>query len=284
MSNVTDKNASMNDDYLGNDFSRLLELLGKLALSSHWLCRAVECYGQNADELHALSDQRIRTSGKELLRIFVDLDSIADGYFSAYRGKETKPWLVVRATDSGLYRIESTDPLVDKVKMELRSETKPARACTSSGVAELTDRVTVTLADSLPSIVSSLRRIQTEGNIIENFVVFIANERKNYFIQIVPESNPSPYTRNADEQSLYAESVGNSEIRAQYALLPDQVEQLQALGWKVSPITPNFYRTWRASNDDERKLIALALINTFRKGYGIRPDQKMEIQTTISRR
>jgi hypothetical protein len=66
----------VNDDFLGNDLSELLEVLGEQALTSLWLCKAVECYGQIADELHNISDQQRLVNGRELLRIVVNLDSI----------------------------------------------------------------------------------------------------------------------------------------------------------------------------------------------------------------
>jgi hypothetical protein len=271
----------VNDDFLGNDLSELLEVLGEQALTSLWLCKAVECYGQIADELHNISDQQRLVNGRELLRIVVNLDSIVDGYFSAFRNNELKPWLVVRAIDSSIYKIEASDPLVDQVKQYIRAEITSTHETTISKRAEYTHTNTVTLEDSLPFIVNSLRRIQTEGEAIENFAIFLADEKKNYYIQVSPESDSSPYSHNVDEYSLYAEAVGNAELNPHNTLQQSQVEQMKAFGWKVSSLTPNFYQTWRVKTDDERHLIAAVIINTFSKIYRILPNQKIEVQLLI---
>lgn len=271
----------MNDDFLGNDLSELLEVLGEQALASLWLCKAVECYGQFADELHNISDQQHLVTGRELLRVVVDLDSIADGYFSAFHSNESKPWLVVRAIDSKIYEIASSDPLIDQVKQQLRAEITSTHEASISKRAEYTQTNTVALEDSAPFIVNSLRRIQTEGKAIENFAIFLANEKKNYYIQVSPESAPSPYSQNVDEYSLYAEAVGNAELNPNNTIQQSQIEQMKAFGWKVSSLTPNFYQTWRAKTDDDRHLIAAVIINTFSKIYRMLPNQTIEVQLLI---
>jgi hypothetical protein len=271
----------VNDDFLGYDLSDLLELLGEKALTSMWLCRGVECYGQIADELHDISDQQRLVNGKELLRIVVNLDSIADGYFSAFHSNESKPWLVVRAIETGVYKIDSSDPLVDNVGQHLRTEIAPMQVATIPKRKEYTHTIAVALEDSLPIFVDSLRRIQTEGEAIENFAIFLANEKKNYYIQIASENDSSPYSQNIDKYSLYAEAVGNAELNPHYALQQTQVEQMKTLGWKVSSLTLNFYQTWQAKTDDERHFIGFIIIDTFSKIYKILSNDKVEVQLMI---
>ena len=139
----------------------------------------------------------------------------------------------------------------------------------------------VTLTDRLPVIVASLKRIQREGNPSENFVIFIADNEKNYFIQVAPESDASPYSPNIDEYSLYAEAVGNTVLASHSRLRPTQIAELSGLGWNVSFHSPNYYQTWRTQSDEERSLIAQIIVSTFIKVYEALPRQKIDGQVVI---
>jgi hypothetical protein len=276
MSNFSDTNASKYDDLLAYDLQSLIIALGEQALTSQWLCTSVECYGQNADELHTLSDQQLLVNGRELLRIIENIYSIVDGYFRAFKVDEATPWLVVRAVDGKIYNYGSSHHMPTHFK-PIRTES----AQSSLIEAESSKRFTVTLKESMPIISTSLRRIQNEGESTANFVIFIADKEKNYYIQVTTESNSSPYSQNVDQYSLYAEAVGNSILDPQYALQPSQLEQTRTLGWKSSSLTPNFYQTWRAQTDHERNLIARIIIDTFIKTYGKRMDQAIEVELII---
>jgi hypothetical protein len=275
MSIFSDTNASEYADFLASDLQSLITALGEQALTSQWLCTSVECYGQSADELHTLSDQQLLVDGRELLRIVENIYSIVDGYFKAFQIGEATPWLVVRAVDGIIYNYGSSQHIPPYFK-PIRTESAP-----SSSKAESSKRFTITINESMPIISASLRRIQTEGESIANFVIFIADKEKNYYIQVAPESTFSPYSQKTDEYSLYAEAVGNAILDPKYALQPSQIEQTRSLGWKASSLTPNFYQTWRAESDNERNLIARIIIDTFIKIYRKEMDQVIEVKLTI---
>lgn len=164
---------------------------------------------------------------------------------------------------------------------ETSSEARAENLYDRSEKEKLTATVSVTLADSLPVIVASLKQVQSEGQPIENFVIFFADIEKNYYIQVAPESDASPYSPNVDEYSLYAEAVGNAVLDSRFRLHTTQIEKLREFGWKESSLTPNFYQTWHAETDDERLLIAQTIIGTFVDVYGVLPGQRLEGQVVI---
>lgn len=125
------------DDFLAYDLSTLLTSLGELAMTSSWLCRGIEAYGTNADELHVYSDKQQRIEGQKLLEIVSNIDNIADGYFHAYLPTETEPWLVVRAIDNSVFEIKSHHPRVAQLKKERNRN--PARATSPSKPMPQTD-------------------------------------------------------------------------------------------------------------------------------------------------
>ena len=92
---------------LAYKLSELINRLGEKARTSSWFCRGVECYGPNAEILHTFSDQGQSIGGDRLLEITQELDCIADGYFYAYSLGDTTPWLILRATEIGIYEIKS---------------------------------------------------------------------------------------------------------------------------------------------------------------------------------
>lgn len=125
------------DDFLAYDLSTLLTSLGELAMTSSWLCRGIEAYGTNADELHVYSDKQQRIEGQKLLEIVSNIDNIADGYFHAYIHTETEPWLVVRTIDNSVFEIKSHNPVVVQLKKERNR--KLARATSHSKPISQTD-------------------------------------------------------------------------------------------------------------------------------------------------
>ena len=167
--------------------------------------------------------------------------------------------------------------------LETSSESRVETAYDISSNINSNATFSVTLTESLPVIAASLKQILREGNPGENFVIFIADNEKNYYIQVAPESDASPYSPNIDEYSLYAEAVGNPMLASHFRLRPTQIAELSGLGWNVSSHTPNYYQTWRAQSDEERSLIAQIIVSTFIKVYGALPGQKIDGQVVIPR-
>jgi len=126
--------------------------------------------------------------------------------------------------------------------------------------------------ENLDRIVTSLRRIQTEGDSASNFVIFIADAEKNYYIQ---------FTSASDASALYAEAVGNNFLARECALNSGQIAHLQCLGWNLPTDSPNFFREWVATDDDDRLLIAREVMRTFSEVYRISPDRPIAVELEI---
>ncbi len=137
------------------------------------------------------------------------------------------------------------------------------------------------MESDLATIVTSLRQIQTEGDdIASNFVILIADNEKNYYIQFATGHDETPL--GGDAASLYSEAVGNEVLRPEFALSPEQIARLQSLGWKPAPATPNFYRTWKAADDNDRRLIAQEVMRAFTEVYGLPRNRAIEVELTIA--
>ncbi|MFZ6028558.1 MAG: TY-Chap domain-containing protein [Chloroflexota bacterium] len=258
------------DDFLAYSLSDLLTSLGELALVSSWLPSAVEAYGVNGEVLEAYSDKQQSIKGDELLYIVMSIDNIADGYFSAFRNNETEPWLVVRAIDNSIYKYMSTQPLPRYFKP---SRIKPsATPGTSSPVRSVNamKRFFLAINDNGAALSELLKQMQMKGSSTENFIILLADEKKNYYIQVTP--------CHGDSSWLYAEAVGNDNLDAKYVLQPGQIEQMRKLGWTKPTETPNFGRTCPSTNDGERRFIARTIKQTFTKVYGMPPGQEILVE------
>ena len=109
-------------------------------------------------------------------------------------------------------------------------------------------------------IAHNLKRIQSEGG-DSNFVIFIANQDANYYIQVAGQNGDS---------NLYIEAVNNDYISRQYKLEAAALSKLKELGW--ADLDPdgsgNYYQNWQVNSDEVRLQIAVNLMNTFMEVYG----------------
>jgi len=107
--------------FLSFDLKDILTAVGDSVLSSKWLCRDVECTGENAGRLHDISDEGRNISGGELMQVVSGIHQIIDGEFEAYDGEADKPWLVVSAVDSSWFEVWSSDTeILERVKNNFR--------------------------------------------------------------------------------------------------------------------------------------------------------------------
>lgn len=263
-------NDDESSDFLARDLSSLITALGERALNSMWLCGSVECYGGNVDELDALSDQQIRVDGGELLRIVKNIDNIVDGYFRAFHNDETEPWLIVRAIDNSIYKYHLIGLLPPAFKPTRKEVAPSQRAMPISKEEDTLKKFSLAINDNGLAISELLKQMQAHGSHAENFIIFIADEKKDYYIQATPHSG--------DPSWLHTEAVGNENLDHEYELQPAQVEQMQRLGWKKDPHYPNFVRVWPATSDGERRFIARIIKQTFVKVYGMRPRQPIQVE------
>jgi len=123
------------DDFLADDLLGLLQALGKRGQAWAWLCAGVEAYGAGAEALQACSDEGRRVGGDALMRMAAEVDSIADGYFSAYRDAETQPRLVVRVIDNQVFEMEAHDPAVELARQRRNRRARPVKAAEQSASA-----------------------------------------------------------------------------------------------------------------------------------------------------
>jgi hypothetical protein len=129
------------------------------------------------------------------------------------------------------------------------------------------------MQDNLTRIATALRRVQEEGG-EGNFVIFIADRERNCYVQFATErGNPV----------LRAEAVSNAFL-AGITLDAGAQAQLQALGWKAPETdthsSPNYFRQWRAVNDNDRQRIAREVMRTF-SVYGVDSNQPLTVEIEI---
>ncbi len=132
--------------------------------------------------------------------------------------------------------------------------------------------------ENAAAIVTSLRRIQTEGDPLSNFCIFFGDRNKNYYIQFAAVAGEAAPEGAA---LLYAEAAGNEVLAPEHALKPDQIVRLRQLGWNPSSSGPNFSRTCKASSDYERVVIAREVMRAFEQAYGIPSDQTLIVELHI---
>jgi tetratricopeptide (TPR) repeat protein len=101
------------------DLHSLIAALGERALRSIWFGSGVECYGENVEELHALTDQNQPIEGRELLRITSGIRQTIAGDFQAFDPEADAPWIFIRAWDGSGFYVETSDP---KIKEGLQAQ------------------------------------------------------------------------------------------------------------------------------------------------------------------
>lgn len=98
---------------LNFDLADILAALGQLVHNSSWRIRDLHYLSRDEQDiplLHAASDPGPPMTSSELLKASEGVLQIIDGEFEATRSGETVPWLRVRAIDSSLWTVHSTDP------------------------------------------------------------------------------------------------------------------------------------------------------------------------------
>ena len=122
---------------------------------------------------------------------------------------------------------------------------------------------------NLLNMVTALRTIQDDGG-DGNFVLFLADSAKNYYIQFVGE---------LANDSLFGEAVSNEFLEPSFALNDTQKAKLLELGWQVNE--GNYIQEWFATDDNERLEIARSVMQTFAEVYNIPTQQLIEIVVNL---
>jgi hypothetical protein len=98
--------------FLAVDLVDILHLCDSQVQASNWHVSDVECIGEGADELRAISDSGRPLGGEELLRLAGSVSQVIDGDFQGFLNAAPRPWLIVRAVDSTFYVVITNDAVV----------------------------------------------------------------------------------------------------------------------------------------------------------------------------
>lgn len=101
-----------------SDLYSLMAALGERALKSTWFGSGIDCHGEKAEELYALTDQNKPIEGRYLLYITSGISQMNKGDFQAFDPDTTSHWIFIRALGGGAFYIETDDP---KIKDHLKT-------------------------------------------------------------------------------------------------------------------------------------------------------------------
>ena len=96
------------------DIYGLIAALGERALHSIWFCSDVNCYGENAEELYAFTDQDRPIEGGDFLRIASGIDQTMAGDFQAFDPGAARPWIFIRAWQGSGFYMETNGTQIEK--------------------------------------------------------------------------------------------------------------------------------------------------------------------------
>ena len=96
------------------DLYDLIVALGDRAINSIWFGNGVECYGESAEELHALTEQNQPIEGGDLLSITAGIRQTLAGDFQAFDPGAATPWIFIRAWEGRGFYIETDDAQIEQ--------------------------------------------------------------------------------------------------------------------------------------------------------------------------
>jgi len=110
------------------------------------------------------------------------------------------------------------------------------------------------------TLAENFRRLTEEGG-GHNYVVLVADETKNYFVQ---------FGTSCGSAVIYGEAVSDRYLHPPFSLTRAQRASLLSLGWR--PPTrrkhPNFWRHWPVITQADRSAIAEMALATLQTVYG----------------
>ncbi|KAA3642207.1 MAG: hypothetical protein DWQ07_24535 [Chloroflexi bacterium] len=106
---------------------------------------------------------------------------------------------------------------------------------------------------SQDNIANAIREIETSGG----FAIFLADEGKNYYMQVSIQANQS---------QVYGEAVGNGFLADDTQLSSEALSRLEELGWSLSgSAQSNYSQIWEGVSAN---VVAKALAITLQEVYG----------------
>ena len=91
------------------DLYALIAALGERALESIWLANGVQCEGESAEELYALTQENQPIEGGDLLAISAGIRQTFAGDFHAFDPGASSHWIFIRAWEGNGFYIETND-------------------------------------------------------------------------------------------------------------------------------------------------------------------------------
>ena len=101
------------------DLHSIFLALGDRAMNSVWQVSGVDCFGEKAEELCLIDDNKQSVSGNDLLPITAGITQTIDGYFRAFDKVSTSHWFYMRAWDGRGFYVETNDHKI-KERLDIR--------------------------------------------------------------------------------------------------------------------------------------------------------------------
>lgn len=122
------------------------------------------------------------------------------------------------------------------------------------------------MTDHVKNIYEAILRLHNEGG-MGNFVTFIADEEKNYYVQVTGEK---------EGDTLYTEAVSNNSLSPSFQLNESKINILKSIGWlEPKGGEGNFYKDWSISRDEDRRKVAEFLFKTLEDVYGLSANDEL---------
>jgi tetratricopeptide (TPR) repeat protein len=102
-----------------SDLHGLIIVLGERARKSIWFGSGVNCVGEKAEQLYALTDQGKLIEGRDFLSLAAGIHQTIEGDFQAFDPGATSPWIFIRAWEGTGFYVETNDP---RIRQRLKSQ------------------------------------------------------------------------------------------------------------------------------------------------------------------
>ncbi len=128
------------------------------------------------------------------------------------------------------------------------------------------------MQDHLTAIYQSIKQLHESGG-MGNFVTFVADEEKNYYVQATGEK---------EGDTIYTEAVSNNALSPAYRLNEIKLTHLKSLGW-IEPKNEdgNFYKDWSINSDSDRKQVANFLLKTLEEVYNFTDNDALSANVVL---
>ncbi|MGI9055683.1 MAG: hypothetical protein ACR2F2_07760 [Pyrinomonadaceae bacterium] len=99
------------------DLQEILNAVGEVGKYSVWKISDAECFGEEDEKIHNISDKEEEISGEEFYKLVSGICQTLGGCFDAYKTKENHWWLRIRSIRGDEFDIETEDnELLDRIR------------------------------------------------------------------------------------------------------------------------------------------------------------------------